>query len=83
MKVTVLTLMISAAALLSVQASADDAMTRATPNKHQMIKDCIQKQKTADVNMSKSEMVRICKAELKQQKTSGVTPPPPSDAPHN
>ena len=66
------------------QAFADDSMSRATPTDHQMLKDCIQKQKTADVTMSKADMIRICKDQLKQQKQNGTpVDPPPTDTPHN
>jgi hypothetical protein len=65
-------------------ALAEDSMSRATPTNHQMMKDCIERQKTADVNMSQAEMKRICKDQLKQQKQSGVpAEPAPTDAPHN
>jgi hypothetical protein len=64
------------------QAFADDAI-RATPNKHQSMQECIEKQKTADVTMSKSQMTRICKDELKRQKELGESTPPPSDTPRN
>jgi carbonic anhydrase len=66
------------------QALADDSMTRATPTDEQMLKACIEKQKTADVTMSKEQMTRMCKDQLKQQKQNG-TPmdPPPQDTPHN
>lgn len=62
---------------------ADDTMTRATPTTKQMMKDCIRKHQTSDVNMSKSELNRICKDELKQQKVTGSPPPPaaPTDGP--
>jgi hypothetical protein len=76
-------LCLAAVALLGTRAYADDSVSRATPTTHQMMKDCIQKQKTADVTMSKSAMTRICKDELKQQKATGATSPPPSDTPHN
>jgi hypothetical protein len=69
-----------AAALFAGTALADDSMDRATPTKHQTFKECIAKQKTADVNMSKSQMTRLCKDEMKREK-AGDTPPPPSDAP--
>ena len=69
-----------AAVLLAGQALADDPMPRATPTQHQSLKACIEKQKTADVNLSKSEMTRICKDEIKRQK-AGDVPPPPSDSP--
>ena len=62
---------------------ADDSVSRATPSDHQALKACIEKQKTADVTMSKSEMTRICKDELKRQKAFGESTPPPSDAPNS
>jgi hypothetical protein len=68
----------------SVQALADDTVSRATPTDHQMLKDCIEKQKTADVTMSEAQMKRICKDQLKQQKQSGIpAEPAPTDTPHN
>jgi hypothetical protein len=64
------------------QAMADDSMSRATPTDHQSMKDCIEKQKMTDVNMSKAAMTRICKDQLKQQKASGVPlDAPPTDTP--
>jgi hypothetical protein len=60
---------------------ADDAVSRATPTKRQSMKECIEKQKTADVTLSKAEMTRICKDELKREKEFGESAPPPSDAP--
>jgi hypothetical protein len=69
-----------AAALLAGQVLADDPMPRATPTHHQSLKSCIEKQKTADVNMSKSEMKRICKDEIKRE-NAGDAPPPPIDTP--
>jgi pentapeptide MXKDX repeat protein len=64
------------------QAFADDSMSPATPTSRQMMKECIEKQKTADVNMSKAAMKRMCKDQLKQQKQSGTpVEAPPSDTP--
>jgi hypothetical protein len=66
---------------------ADDTISRATPSEHQMMKECIERQKTKDVTMSKSEMKRYCKDELKRQKATGAMPErqpvdaPPADAP--
>ncbi len=68
-------------AALSAPAFANDTVSRATPTKHQALKECIEKQKTADVTMSKSEMTRICKDEMKRQKVLGESQPPPSDTP--
>jgi hypothetical protein len=68
----------------SVQAFADDAVDRATPTDQQMLRECIEKQKTADVTMSEAQMKRICKDKLKQQKQSGIPlEPAPTDTPHN
>jgi hypothetical protein len=62
--------------------AADDSMARATPTDHQMLKDCIEKQKSKNVTMSKAEMKRFCKDELKRQKDTGAMPnPPPADEP--
>jgi hypothetical protein len=63
------------------QCFADDAMAHATPNKHQAMKDCRHKHQMQDVNLSSSELDRICKDELKAQKQTGATPPPPQDTP--
>jgi hypothetical protein len=65
-------------------AFADDSMSRSTPTNHQMMQDCIERQKTADVNRSQAEMKRICKDQLKQQKQTGVpAEPAPTEPPHN
>jgi len=76
-------LVLAAAALLGAPAFADDSVSRATPTKHQSMKECIEKQKTADVTMSKSQMARICRDELRRQRALGESTPPPSDTPHN
>jgi hypothetical protein len=61
----------------------EDAPGRATPTQHESMKDCIEKQKSANVTMSKSQMTRICKDELKRQRQFGETAPPPTDTPRN
>ena len=68
-------------ALLGFGALADDSLPHTAPTPQESMKTCIEKQKTADVSMSKSEMTRICKDEMKRQKLSGQTTPPPVDAP--
>ena len=75
--------LLSLASAMAQSVYADDAMARATPTNKQMMKDCIRKHQTSDVNMSKSELTRICKDELKQQKITGSPPPPaaPTDGP--
>jgi hypothetical protein len=72
---------LAAAALLGTQAFAGDSVSRAVPNKHQSMQACIEKQKTADVTISRSQMTRICKNELGRQKKLGESTPPPSDTP--
>jgi hypothetical protein len=77
-------LVISGLCVCASHAFADDTMSRATPTGHQMMQECIERQKTADVNMSQAEMKRICKDQLKQQKQTGVpAEPAPTDTPHN
>jgi hypothetical protein len=75
--------------LVGTLAFGDDTLSRATPTDHQFIKTCMDKQKsdertkTDNVTMSKAEMKRFCKDQLKQQKATGALPEaPPSDAPH-
>ena len=70
--------------ICSVQVFADDTVSRATPTDQQTMKECIEKQKTADVTMSEAQMKRICKDRLKQQKQAGIPmEPAPTDTPHN
>jgi hypothetical protein len=59
----------------------EDAPSRATPTTHESMKDCMEKQKSANVTMSKSQMTRICKEELKRQRQHGEIAPPPTDTP--
>jgi len=81
---TINSLLLVGLSACAAHASADDSMTRTTPTGHQMMKDCIERQKMADVTMSQAEMKRICKEQLKQQKQTGVpADPAPTDPPHN
>jgi hypothetical protein len=68
--------------LLGGRCLADDSLSRVTPTKHQSMRECIEKQKTADVSMSKSQMTRLCKDEMKRQKELGESAPPAHDIPH-
>jgi hypothetical protein len=61
----------------------EDAPHRATPTQHESMKDCIEKQKMAGVTMSKSQMTRICKDELKRRRQYGESTPPPADTPRD
>ena len=51
--------------LVAMQALADDSMSRGTMSKRQLMTQCMQKQKSADVTMSQAQMKRICKDQLK------------------
>ncbi len=77
-KISVLCVLLATA----VPVLADDSMSRAAPTDHEMMQDCLRKQKAADVHMSKSQMKRLCKDELKRNKATGAMPTPPTDAPH-
>jgi hypothetical protein len=81
---TISSLVLIGLSVCGTYALADDSMNRATPTDHQAMKDCIQKQKMADVNMSEAAMKRICKDQLKQQKQTGApVDAPPTDTPRN
>jgi hypothetical protein len=56
-----------------------------TPTDEQLIKTCMEKQKTSsNVTMSKAQARRYCTDKLKQQKATGEMPEqPPSDVPHD
>jgi hypothetical protein len=73
-----LCLALASAVFAGAISQADDSMSRTTPTKHQMMKECIEKQKTADVTMSKAAMDRFCKDEVKRR-LAGDAPPPPTD----
>jgi hypothetical protein len=71
-------------AAVATPALADDTMSHVTMTKSQQLKDCIERQKSTDVTMSKTDMKKLCKDQLKLQKQSGVSPePPPVDAPRD
>ena len=55
-------------------ALADDSMGRVTPTDHQLLKECMERQKTnTNVTVSKAETKRYCKDELKRQKATGAS----------
>lgn len=66
----------------AVSLAAEEPMDRTTPNKSETFKDCIRKHQALDVNLAKSELNRICKEEIKQNKTVADAPPP-QDTPKN
>lgn len=63
----------------SAQALADDT-TMTTAQKHQMMKDCMQKQKMKDSTMSKADMKAACKNEMTMKKSDNDLT---STSPHN
>ena len=75
--------LLSMASFLVQVSRADDTMTQSAPSKDQLMKDCVRKHQTDDVNLSKAQLNRLCKDELKQQKVTGTPPPPapPTDGP--
>ena len=66
----------------TVSVAADPPMDRTTPTKSETMNDCIRKHQAGDVNLSKSELKRLCKDEIKQKKTAADAPPP-QDTPKN
>jgi len=53
---------------------ADDSMGRVTPTDSQLLKQCLERQKTdANVTVSKADAKRYCKDELKRQKATGAS----------
>jgi hypothetical protein len=53
---------------------ADDSMGRVTPTDSQLLKQCMERQKTdANVSVSKADAKRFCKDELKRQKATGAS----------
>jgi hypothetical protein len=57
--------MLSAALFCGVQARADEA---AAPSKHQMMKDCMAKQKASDSGRLKDDMEKSCRDLAKTEK---------------
>jgi hypothetical protein len=62
---------------------ADDSMGKVTPTDSQLLKQCMERQKTnTNVVVSKAEAKRYCKDELKRQKETGASSEhQPVDAP--
>ena len=70
--------------LVAGHALADDSMSRASMTDQQAMKDCMERHKVGAVNMSKAQMKRLCRDQLKDQKKTGDMPEQPAaDTPHN
>lgn len=61
-----------------VQAFADDAPSKPTMTKHQMMKDCMAKQKASDGGMPKEDMKKACKDVTKTEKENADRAPAPA-----
>jgi hypothetical protein len=86
MKASIKALTVAPLLLCGALALADDSTMRSvTPTDAQLVKTCMEKQKTnTNVTMSKEQMKRYCKDQLKQQKATGEMPEaPPTDTPHD
>jgi hypothetical protein len=71
----------------AVQVHADDMSPQATPTKHQLMKDCMAKQKASDGGMPKDQMKKNCKdltkTESQNAKADKQGADRSADAPHN
>lgn len=54
-------ILVAAFAGAGARASADDAAAQPTPTRHQMMKECMAKQKASDGGMRKEDMKKTCK----------------------
>jgi hypothetical protein len=72
-------------ALCASLAWADDSMGRVTLTDHQLMKQCMERQKTtSNVTVSKADAKRYCRDELKRQKETGAfSERQPVDTPHD
>jgi hypothetical protein len=72
-------------ALCASVAWSDDGMDRVTPTDGQLLKQCMEQQKTSsNVTVSKAEAKRFCKDQLKRQKQTGASSErQPVDTPHD
>lgn len=68
---------------LSAQVLADDSTPTMT-QKHQMMKECMARQKAKDSSVSKADMKAACKNEMSMKKdASDRTTDGQTDTPHN
>lgn len=79
----IVSLAIAGFMIAGTESFADDAMGHGTmTEKHQMMKDCMAKQKAANSGMSKSDMRKACKDQMKDQmkgETKDEMKEPPKD----
>jgi hypothetical protein len=54
-------LLLIAIAALAVDVRADEAASRPVPTRHQMMKECMAKQKASDAGLSKEQMKKNCR----------------------
>lgn len=80
MKRTMITLALAGLVAISAQAIADDS-TKPPPDKAQMMKECMEKQKATNSSMTQSAMETVCKNEVNKHKDGNdlATGPKPAD----
>jgi hypothetical protein len=66
-------MLVAALGLAAAHARADDAAAPPAPKKHQMMKECMAKQKASDSGMPKEEMKRNCKDVTKTENENAKT----------
>ncbi len=54
-------LVLAAGLLCALPVRADDAASKPTPSRHQLMKECMAKQKASDGGMPKEDMKRNCR----------------------
>jgi pentapeptide MXKDX repeat protein len=59
--------------------SKDSSTKPSMSEKHQMMKDCMDRQKASNPSMSKSDMRKACKDEMKAQQDSSMQKMPKHD----
>ena len=77
------TLMVLPLILAGATAFGDESLPQATPTDAQLMKACMEKQKSnSNVTLSDAQLKRYCRDQLKQQKATGAMPEnPPEDVP--
>jgi hypothetical protein len=53
--------LMTAIAVVAVDVHADEAASRPVPTRHQLMKDCMAKQKASDAGLSKEQMKKNCR----------------------
>ena len=54
--------------LFAFQVDADDAVAKPVPSKHQLMKECMAKQKASDAGLPKEQMKKNCRDVIETQR---------------